>query len=223
MASSFPGAIDNFTDPLANSSLASPSHAGQHSDLNDAVEKIETYMGLVKVIPTSVSSAGGTAATLSADGTVTIGNGNTTVSLNGCFSSLYSYYVINAKMAFSTTTNAIFRLRSVGTDNATAWYGSVSRTQANSASATITNYNGNLSWVVTDNQSSTTYLNLTVYDPFAASTTMTTMTGTGVGTTSFQYTGGSYHGLSVSYDGFSLFPSTGTHTGGTIRVYGYRN
>jgi hypothetical protein len=43
MASSFPGAIDSFTDPLSGSPLNSPSHSAQHADLNDAAEKIETY------------------------------------------------------------------------------------------------------------------------------------------------------------------------------------
>ena len=49
MPSSFPNSIDNFTDPLATSPLNSPSHSLQHSNLNDAVEKIETYMGLVYI------------------------------------------------------------------------------------------------------------------------------------------------------------------------------
>jgi len=44
MASSFPGAIDSFTDPLSGSALNSPSHSAQHADLNDAAEKIETYV-----------------------------------------------------------------------------------------------------------------------------------------------------------------------------------
>ena len=47
MASTFPGAIDSFTDPLSGSPLNSPSHSAQHADLNDAAEKLETYMGLV--------------------------------------------------------------------------------------------------------------------------------------------------------------------------------
>ena len=46
MASSFPGAIDSFTDPLSSSPLNSPSHSAQHADLNDAVEKIETKLGV---------------------------------------------------------------------------------------------------------------------------------------------------------------------------------
>jgi len=43
MASGFPASIDNFTDPLSNSPLNSPSHSAQHADLNDAVEKIEEF------------------------------------------------------------------------------------------------------------------------------------------------------------------------------------
>ena len=43
MASGFPASIDNFTDPLSGSALNSPSHSALHSDVNDAVEKIETY------------------------------------------------------------------------------------------------------------------------------------------------------------------------------------
>lgn len=45
MASTFPTSIDNFTNPTTTSLLTSPSHAGQHSDINDAVEAIETAIG----------------------------------------------------------------------------------------------------------------------------------------------------------------------------------
>jgi hypothetical protein len=32
---------------------------------------------------------------------------------------------------------------------------------------------------------------------------------------------GATHNVGASYDGFTVFPSTGTFTGGTIYVYGY--
>ena len=41
MATNFPGSQDNFTNPTSGSSLSSPSHSQQHSDVNDAVEAIE--------------------------------------------------------------------------------------------------------------------------------------------------------------------------------------
>lgn len=41
MATSFPGSQDSFSNPSSGSSLSSPSHSQQHSDVNDAVEAIE--------------------------------------------------------------------------------------------------------------------------------------------------------------------------------------
>jgi hypothetical protein len=57
MASDYPASIDAFPDPLVNSPLNSPSHAALHQDVNDAVEKIETKVGL-GVSPASGASAG---------------------------------------------------------------------------------------------------------------------------------------------------------------------
>lgn len=45
MATLYPNDIDSFTNPTANDTLASPDHASQHADLNDAVEAIETELG----------------------------------------------------------------------------------------------------------------------------------------------------------------------------------
>jgi phage gp37-like protein len=44
MASVYPGAVDAFSDPLSNSPLSSPSHSQLHTDVNDALEKIEAYV-----------------------------------------------------------------------------------------------------------------------------------------------------------------------------------
>jgi hypothetical protein len=46
MATSFPSNIDTFTNPTTSNTLDSPSHSGQHSDLNDAVEAVETKLGV---------------------------------------------------------------------------------------------------------------------------------------------------------------------------------
>jgi len=46
MATNFPSSLDSFTNPVAGDSLASPSHAGQHADVNDAIEAIETKLGI---------------------------------------------------------------------------------------------------------------------------------------------------------------------------------
>jgi hypothetical protein len=48
MATTYPGGIDDFTNPTSTDTLNSISvpHASQHSDLNDAVEAIETTLGV---------------------------------------------------------------------------------------------------------------------------------------------------------------------------------
>lgn len=46
MASTFPTALDAFTNPTATSLLTSPNHAQQHSDLNDAVEALEAKVAI---------------------------------------------------------------------------------------------------------------------------------------------------------------------------------
>jgi len=46
MASTFPTTLDAFTNPLSTDVLTSPSHAQQHSDLNDAVEALEAKVAI---------------------------------------------------------------------------------------------------------------------------------------------------------------------------------
>lgn len=46
MATSYPGAIDSLTNPTTTDTLNTPSHAGQHANANDAIEAIETAIGV---------------------------------------------------------------------------------------------------------------------------------------------------------------------------------
>jgi hypothetical protein len=46
MATNFPTSLDTFTNPNSGNTLDSPSHSLQHSDINDAVEAIETKLGI---------------------------------------------------------------------------------------------------------------------------------------------------------------------------------
>jgi hypothetical protein len=41
LATNFPTSVDAFTNPTANDSLNTPSHATQHANANDAIEAIE--------------------------------------------------------------------------------------------------------------------------------------------------------------------------------------
>lgn len=214
MASTFPGAIDNFTDPLANSSLASPSHAGQHSDLNDAVEKIETYMGLVKVIPTAATNG-----TVGATGNVTIGNAVTSVSVT-TFSSLYDHYKIMVT-GIATSVNNQLRL-TFGATTTGYFYGNPLTTMA--GGAYDKNFGSNVAFIDLGAMRSdvSNDWSFEILSPFR--TTKTKVVGFGyMNSADFGGLGNGMVFNDLSYTSFTLTASSGTMTGGTIRVYGYRN
>jgi hypothetical protein len=212
MASSFPGAIDSFTDPLSGSALNSPSHSAQHADLNDAAEKIETYMGLVKVIPTSV-----TGGTLSATGTITVGSAVSSVVVSGAFSSLYEGYKIVVSGG-APSADSYIRLvlgssitgyysgrngmnwsagtRTDGTDNNSARFTAVGTSLTSGLAAEITLINPNLA----------------KYTDLVAS----------YNTTSSSVLVNGIHRVATAFTAFTISPDSGTWTGGTVTVYGYR-
>ena len=218
MASSFPGSIDNFTDPLSNSSLSSPSHAGQHSDLNDAVEKIETYMGLVKVIPT-----GATNGTVAANGTVTVGNAVSSVTVSGVFSSLYDNYKIiyNGGIATSGIVGWSLRLGAVATGYYTSSY-SIPYTGA----ASLSQSNNGTSFLGSGVQTPDTgQADIELFQPNLAKRTFYKscyIYGATTGGGDMAYYAG-YENSTTQHTAFTITFGGGTMTGGTIRVYGYRN
>lgn len=223
MASTFPGAIDSFTDPLSNSPLNSPSHSAQHADLNDAAEKIETYMGLVKVIPTSVASVGGTGATLSSTGTVNVGTSNTSISVIGCFSALYNNYIISySGIAVSEPSISLncFLLSGV-TSTSSGWFGTEFYISVGGTTQTgqITANNG-ASVFCTAGTSTGGLASITeLQSPFLAQHTK--LQYRNVATDFYRY-GFANHAANTSYNGIRFTPSSGGLTGGSITVYGYR-
>jgi hypothetical protein len=46
MATNFPSNLDAFTNPTSGDTLDSPDHAGQHADVNDAVEALQAKVGV---------------------------------------------------------------------------------------------------------------------------------------------------------------------------------
>ena len=216
MASGFPGSIDSFTNPLTTSALNSPSHAGQHQDLNDAVNKIETYMGLVKVIPTAATNGTINATT----GTVTVGNAVASVSVT-CFSSLYeNYRIVYSGGVASAIGDLALSLGGI----TTGYYGGQFGATFAAGAFAGRGINNGASWAYAGYHN--TALNLLSCDLF----------GPNAATRKFISAFGQYNNAGSAYSmffgeststtqatAFTLTPSTGTLTGGTIRVYGYRN
>jgi hypothetical protein len=214
MASTFPGAIDSFTDPLSNSPLNSPSHSAQHADLNDAAEKIETYMGLVKVIP-----SGATNGTVGATGTVTIGNAVSSVVVSGAFSSLYNAYKI---ILTGGAASAQGDIKMILGATVAGYYQNIIYTGWNNTVLAASTNNG-ASWERAGlTEPITPTMNVELVNPFLSE--RTTISGQFIGTDSTRV-GGFMSGFladTTSYTAFTISPSTGTLTGGSITVYGYR-
>jgi hypothetical protein len=62
-----------------------------------------------------------------------------------------------------------------------------------------------------------------LYDPFAAKNTHFSSIASRSTTTAGVVSSSGYLANTTSYTAFTLTPNTGTITGGTIRVYGYKN
>jgi hypothetical protein len=212
MASGFPGSIDSFTNPLTTSPLNSPSHAGQHQDLNDAVNKIETYMGLTKVIP---SAATGTGVSLSASGTITFSSSSTITVTT--FSALYDNYrleisnvtgstPLDIRFQLSGVTTGVYNQANVyvNTSSTVTGYGVAGNTYSVCGGADVGNANS---------------MSIDIFGPFT--TNRTAISGHG-----FFLNGSMLIGSQIvdtnSRSGFVLTTSTGTISG-TLRIYGYRN
>lgn len=215
MASTFPGSIDSFSNPATNSPLTSPSHAGQHQDLNDAVNKIETYMGLVKVIPASV-----TGGTLAANGTITVGNAVSSVVVSGAFSSLYENYKI--LYMGGTGTDGDIKLQ-IGSAT-TGYYMTFQYIAYATAIATPVSQNNGANFQYAGSSRTTSNsVTVDIYSPNMA--TYTTLSGIYMGAKAGSG-GGATSGVladTTQHTAFTLIPNVGTLTGGTIRIYGYRN
>ena len=175
--------------------------------------------GLVLIKPSTVVNG-----TDNGKGTVTF-SGSSSVSLNGVFSSTYDHYVIMTSTSGSTTTQALkIRMRAAGSDNSSAnYYGKQYGGNSDQANITTNDINGATSMdmgaATTGNQNTA---EISVRNPFSNSIRTTIYAGVPFsdGTNGRVYTYGVALSVTTSYDGFTIFPASGTITG-TISVYGY--
>ena len=72
MASTYPTSLDAFTNPSSTSLLTSPSHAQQHSDINDAMEAVQTKLAIGNTVIGTYTAYTPTFTNL------TVGNGTST-------------------------------------------------------------------------------------------------------------------------------------------------
>lgn len=154
--------------------------------------------------------------------------GQSTVSINNCFSSTYQAYRIVCSFSSPSADSFLrFRLRAAGTDSVASYYGM--KLTVNTAGSVGSYGDANaqyLAIVTTDSAATSTNYSafIDIIDPFKTSSTTLFMNNTGLDNAgnSMSYFGGNAHYVSTSYDGFTIYASTGTFSG-NIRVYGYSN
>lgn len=165
----------------------------------------------------TVSSVGGTDATVS-NGTVTMGSGNTSVTVSGAFSSTYdNYKILISGGSGSTPSELNMRLGSVTTNYHfnfifTAWTPTVAGD--GSKVATSFQYVGGMG-------ADGITANIDVMSPNLAKNTRIAAFSAGQTTA---YVGNALGALfdTTQYTSFTILSAAGTMTGGKIRVYGYR-
>jgi hypothetical protein len=152
--------------------------------------------------------------------TQTIGAGVSSVTVTDAFSANYDNYLITLAGG-SASADGDFQM-TLGATSAGYFLAMV---YANYSGGTaVANTNNGSSWQFAGSSRTTMLtMNVNVLSPFL--TNETVISGLYAGPTTSGVAGaiGGFLNNTTSYTAFTLTPSTGTITGGTIRVYGYRN
>jgi hypothetical protein len=175
--------------------------------------------GLELITTCTVSSSGGTGATAS-NGVVTIGTGNTSVTISNAFSSTYDNYKIVISGGGGSVSSISVRLK-LGS-SATGYYGVMAYSLYSSGSALFAVDNNSTQFSFVANSGTNQFASsFDLLNPFLAKWTTIQNAGWVANNASGTYNG--IHQVATSYSSFDILPESGTITGGTIRVYGYRN
>lgn len=101
MASTYPTALDAFTNPTSTSLLTSPSHAQQHSDINDAMEAVQTKLAIGNTVIGTYTAYTPTFANL------TVGNGTSSARYSRVNNvvNYYGYFTLGSTSAVTGVVN----------------------------------------------------------------------------------------------------------------------
>jgi hypothetical protein len=148
--------------------------------------------------------------------TQTIGSAVSTVAVADVFSSTYdAYKIIVSGGTASTATN----LKYQNTGSTSQYYsGGTTTTYSNNSVAGFSE-NNQASMLVGTTFTGSLMVDITVVNPFLAKETFVSIGA--VVYSSGAGGGAGLHNVATSYTGFTIFPQSGTLTGGTISVYGY--
>jgi hypothetical protein len=154
--------------------------------------------------------------------TQTVGSGVSSVTVTGAFSADYQNYKIlytGGTNSTDTGMNLALGASATGYYSGTVLiaYASGSLSQLNSNNATVWQ-NAGAALI------GGAFLDVDLYRPFdALNTALVINSRPDLRTGGAASIGGGYHNVASSFTAFTVTPGSGTLTGGTIRVYGYRN
>jgi hypothetical protein len=149
----------------------------------------------------------------------TIGTGVSSVTVTGAFSADYDNYKIIVTGGVASATNVLNM--TLGSTSTGYYYGGLARTYLGSTLSIQLANGGN--WYAGEGTVNSLIMNANVFDPFNAKNTVFTMDMADTRADGYWLTVGGYLADTTSYTSFTLTASAGTLTGGTIRVYGFRN
>ena len=152
--------------------------------------------------------------------TQTIGTAISSVQVTSAFSSTYDVYKV---VVSGGSTSAICNWR-LQLGSTTTGYYYAGRYNDYSGAGTGVPQGSNIAyWQVGNGSTLGNYLNCEITNPNTADETTFQAIYADVLTNGSQNITAGFLNNTTQYTDFTIFPSTGTATGGTIRVYGYRN
>lgn len=190
------------------------------NDIRALAEEVDKDIGLIKRIPTSVS---GTGATVDARGNILLtATPSSGAKINGVFDSTWPYYkiLISGTGSSASVVTLNWKMTAAGTENSTNYNHS---DVYNTSAAGPTRYYpavltaGEIGVAVNSRFGVT----MDVMNPGTANPTQLAISYQGWGTTNSQQ--GSrwmLHNVSTAYDGFMIYPASGTITC-NVRVFAY--
>jgi len=174
-------------------------------------------------IDTSMNTALGTRKSgLVLISTTNVGSAVSSVSVNDCFSATFTNYLASVNInTFSAADVVNMRLRVSGADSSASSYNYAGdNTPGTYDQWTQASY-GTTAFVWHRYSSGGITANINFYSPFATLNTSFNNISNCIGSNPRKNTSGGYFDATTSFTGFTIYPNSGTMTGGTIRVYGY--
>ena len=177
----------------------------------------KTATGLNLVIPTSISGSY-SSASIAAGGAVQFTSA-TSLSVNGCFSSLYDSYKIIVTGTGTSTSDMTWKLRASGADNTgTPWGFSTANQAFGGTSWILGGTNGAVAANIGTISTTESSVAFDLHHPF--NTKIKTFQSMGTRTDGYSVIQNGYMNSTASWTGFTVTMPTAT---GQVRIYGYNN